>query len=179
MKAPRFFALAIAALMLPACAHKSRPLPTAPSVDLTRYAGKWYEIARLPNRFQRDDSRATAEYTLRPDQTVKVLNTELRPNGSTKSIEGSASAVPGSGNARLKVRFRGLAALVPVPSEGNYWIIAVEPDYSAALVGTPDRNYLWLLARSPNLNSKTRDRLVARARELGFPVEKLIPPSGR
>jgi apolipoprotein D and lipocalin family protein len=169
----------MAAALLADCAHENRPLPTAPKVDLARYAGKWFEVARLPNVFQRDDSRALAEYTPQPDGAVKVRNTELRPNGTTKAIEGTATAVPGSGNARLKVRFGGLAALAPVPAEGNYWIIAVEPDYSAALVGTPDRKYLWLLARSPQPNPKTRDRLIARARELGFAVERLIPPQRR
>lgn len=168
------FSLVALAVLFTGCARTSRPLPTAAKVDLARYAGRWFEIARLPNRFQRDDARATAEYTVQPDGSVKVLNTELRPDGRSKSIEGRAVAVAGSGNARLRVKFRGLAALAPAPAEGNYWIIHLEPDYSAALVGTPDRKFLWLLARSPNLAPGTQARLTAHAAALGYPVEKLL-----
>lgn len=167
------------AFIFTGCAHHTPPLPTAARVDLSRYAGRWFEVARLPNPFQRADAQATAEYTVLPDGRVKVLNTERRPDGRAKSIEGRAVAVPGSGNARLRVKFSGLAALAPVPAEGNYWIIQLEPDYSAALVGTPDRKYLWLLARSPQPNPKTRSRLITRARELGFAVDRLIPATAR
>ncbi len=162
------------AFIFTGCAHPARPLPTAAKVDLSRYAGRWFEVARLPNPFQRADARATAEYTVQPDGSVKVRNTELRPDGRAKSIEGRATAVPGSGNARLRVKFGGLAALAPLPAEGNYWIIQLEPDYSAALVGTPSRNYLWLLARSADLPAKTQTRLIQRATELGFPTGQLI-----
>lgn len=166
--------LALAALFSGCAQEAARPLPTASHVDLKRYSGQWYEIARLPNFFQRDDSSAIAEYTPNPDGSVRVRNTELRPNGTRKAIEGRADAVLGSEQARLKVRFGGLAGLAPVSKEGNYWIIEVAPDYSMALVGTPDRKYLWLLARSPKPNVAKRDHLIAKARSLGFPVDKLI-----
>lgn len=165
------------AIGVAACATKlqtRKPLPTASHVDLHRYAGKWNEIARLPNRFQRRDSLALAQYTLRPDGGVSVKNTEIHPDGSLKTIEGNAVPAAGSENARLKVRFGGLAALVPVPSDGNYWIIDVAPDYSVALVGTPDRKFLWLLARSPDLPRATRDRYLQKAKALGFPTERVI-----
>lgn len=168
-------ALAGAALLVQCKSARSYPpLPTAGQVDLARYAGLWHEVFRLPNSFQRNDSRAEARYTLKQDGTVKVVNTEFRPDGTTKTAEGSATAVPGSGNSRLKVRFGGLAALVPVPDEGNYWIIKLEPDYSAALVGTPDRKFLWLLARDRNLSSEKRAAWEAEARKQGFDTTKLV-----
>jgi apolipoprotein D and lipocalin family protein len=137
-------------------------------------AGKWYEVARLPNSFQRDDSTAVAEYSLNPDGTVGVRNTETRPDGSTKMATGTASAVPGSNQTRLRVKFSGLASLAPSPTEGNYWIIGLAPDYSVAVVGTPGRKYLWILAREAELPATTLDHWKAKAKELGFPVEKLI-----
>jgi len=82
--------------------------------------------------------------------------------------------VPGSGNARLRVRFGGLAALAPVPREGNYWIIALDADYRFAMVGTPDRRFLWILARDPCLPPDVLASLVARARCLGFDVDRLV-----
>ena len=176
MKASRLCPLV--PFVLAACSSPPhQPLPTVPIVDLKRYSGHWYEIARLPNRFQHDQSRATANYTLEPGGKVKVRNTEYRPDGHQKSIEGQAVPVEGSHNARLRVQFSGLASLAISPAEGNYWIIALEPDYSAALVGTPDRDYLWLLARSPNFPPASRDRLIQRAKALHCPVEKLIVAS--
>lgn len=168
-------ALLTAALLSQCKSAKNQPsLATAGQVDLARYAGHWHEIFRLPNSFQNDNSRAEAHYTLQAGGTVKVVNTEFRPDGTTKKAEGSATAVPDSGNSRLKVRFKGLAALAPVPDEGNYWIIKLEPDYSAALVGTPDRKYLWLLARDRNLNPQKRAAWEAEARKQGFDTSKLI-----
>jgi apolipoprotein D and lipocalin family protein len=170
---PRFFLL-LAVLVFAGCGTDNPPLPTVAQVDLSRYAGRWYEIARLPNFFQKDGARATADYTVQDDGSVKVRNTELRADGGQKAVEGRATAVEGSGNARLQVRFDGLAGLAPVAAEGNYWIIGLEPDYSVALVGTPDRKFLWLLARTPKLPASARDRHLARARELGFPTEKIL-----
>ena len=170
--------LAICILVLAGCEKSAAPLPTVASVDLTRYAGKWYEVARLPNSFQRDDSTATAEYTLNPDGTVGVRNTETRPDGSTKVATGKAEAVPGSNQTRLRVSFSGLASLAPNPKEGNYWIIGLEPDYSVAVVGTPGRKYLWILAREPQPSQAKIERWTAKARELGFPVERLIYRKG-
>ena len=98
------------------------PLPTVPHVDLSRYAGTWHEVARLPNWFQRACEQSRAEYTPCGDGSLRVKNTCLKAKGRSSSIEGIATPVPGSGNARLRVKFGGFAALVPVAAEGNYWI---------------------------------------------------------
>ena len=158
----------------------NRPLPTVRNVDLQRYAGTWHEIARLPNSFQRDHERARAEYTAQADGSVRVVNTAIRPDGSTREARGRAEAVPGTNNARLRVGFEGLAALAPSPKEGNYWIIALDDqDYKYAMVGTPDRKFLWILARPPKLDAATARSLVSRAQSLGYPTSQLLWHSRR
>lgn len=169
-------ALLALSLVLASCASP-RPLHTADQVNLSRYAGHWHEITRLPNTFQRDDSRATADYTTQQDGSVRVVNTEYRPDGTTRTATGRATVVKGSSGSRLRVKFEGLAALVPAAAEGNYWIIDLAPDYSAALVGTPDRKFLWLLSRSANMSPSTKERYLRRARAEGFDTTKLISPS--
>jgi apolipoprotein D and lipocalin family protein len=162
-------------LVLGGCATREHPpLRTAGTVDVARYMGRWYEITRLPNSFQRNDSHATADYTLVSNNTVHVVNTEYRPNDTTRTAEGQATLVPGSGGNRLKVRFKGLASLAPVSDDGNYWIIAVAPDYSVALVGTPDRKFLWLLARQPDLAPEVKQQYLDIARDEGFATERLL-----
>lgn len=151
------------------------PLPSVAKVDLKRYAGTWHEISRLPNRFQKTCVRSTAEYTPLPDGTVQVKNTCYKSKGRTSDITGTATPVPGSKNARLRVKFEGLAALAPVPEEGNYWIIDLDPQYRWAMVGTPDRQFLWILARQPQLPFPVYRQLKQKAKELGFDINRLIP----
>lgn len=167
-------------VLLPACrtaapAKPSAPLPVVAKVDLNRYAGSWHEVSRLPNFFQKSCVRSMAEYTPLPDGTVRVRNTCYKAKGRTSGITGTAVPVEGSGNAKLKVKFGGFAALAPVPEEGNYWIIALDPQYRWAMVGTPDRKYLWILARQPSLPFEVYRKLKQQAKELGFDTGKLLP----
>lgn len=148
-------------------------LPTQTSVDLKRYTGQWYEVFRLPNSFQKTGAKAQANYSLNPDGSIKVVNSQISQENKLSSIEGTATQVSGSNGSRLKVRFKGFASLAPVPSYGNYWILHVEPDYSAALVGTPDRKYLWMLARDPQSVSTKKVEYANKAKSLGFDTEKL------
>lgn len=166
--------LFLSILFVGCAARQPAPLRTARTVDLQRYGGRWFEIGRLSNWFQRDDSRATADYSVLGDGKVRVVNTEYRPDGTAKLARGEATAVPESGGSRLRVKFSGLAALAPVPREGNYWIIALAPDYSAALVGTPDRKFLWLLARRADLPPATRQHYLDLARREGFATKKVL-----
>ena len=177
MTRPLPFLLLAACLVVtmaaPPVATAREPLPTVPCVDLARYMGTWHEIARLPNLFQRGCVGATARYTLCRDGSVLVRNACRTSRGRCRTIEGRATAVSCSGNARLRVRFQGPARFVPVSRQGNYWIIALDDEYQWAMVGTPDRRFLWILARERSLPPKIERSLVARARQLGFDVDRL------
>ena len=166
-------AILLAAGILPAhAAGKQAPLQVVPSVDLTRYAGKWYEIARLPNRFQRDcASDTSATYTLRPDGKITVLNQCRQTDGRMKSARGTARLAGGKEpNSKLRVTFFW-------PFYGNYWIIDLEPDYRWAVVGEPDRKYFWILSREPQLDEALYNQIVERARNQGYDLSPLLRTS--
>jgi apolipoprotein D and lipocalin family protein len=156
----------------PAASHP--PLKTTPKVSSDRYLGKWYEVARLPQWFQKDCVSATADYSQNKDGTIGVLNTCIRADGTERSISGVAEPVDGPNN-RLRVKFPGsfFARLAPIPEEGNYWIIDVTPDYRYAVVGTPDRKFLWFLSRSPEVPQAQFDRMKAIAKKQGFDLGRL------
>ena len=151
-------------------------MTVVPKVDLARYAGKWYEIAKYPNRFQRGCAGATAEYILAPDgKSVEVVNRCMQegPGGTERSVRGKARVVDPDTNAKLSVTFFW-------PFSGDYWILALGPEYEYAVVGTPDRKYLWFLARTPTIEDGLYARLVEEARRQGFDparIEKSSPVS--
>lgn len=163
-------AILLAAGILPAhAAGKQTPMQVVPSVDLTRYAGKWYEIARLPNRFQRDcASDTSATYTLRPDGKITVLNQCRQSDGRLKSAKGTARvADPKGPSTKLKVTFFW-------PFSGNYWIIDLDPEYRWAVVGEPGRDYLWILSREPRLDEAQYQQIIERAKQQGYEVGRLM-----
>lgn len=139
------------------------PEPAKP-VDLQRYLGRWYEIARYDARFERNCEAATAEYTLRPDGLFRVLNTcrEGTPSGRFRSVVGKAKVVPGSGNAKLKVSFFGPFFL------GNYWVLDHSDSYEWSIVGEPSGRYLWILHRDAVPPDETVQTLFERVRQLGY-----------
>lgn len=152
------------------------PLSVVPSVDLTRYSGRWYEIARLPNRFEEKcASDVTAEYTLLSADKIKVVNQCRKKDGRVSNAEGAAKLADKRGaNSRLKVRFApGFLSFIPAVW-GDYQIIELAPDYSHALVGEPGRKYLWILSRTPRMDEETYKRLTERAAAEGFDVAKLV-----
>jgi apolipoprotein D and lipocalin family protein len=178
--APRWaaaVALAAAATMEPytARAQTRAPVRTVASVDLDRYAGDWFEIARFPNRFQRQcagDVRAS--YARRPDGRLDVVNRCRTADGETEA-RGVARIVDVQTFAKLKVRFAPTwLSWLPVVW-GDYWIIGLAPDYSWAVVGDPGRDYLWILARAPHLDDESVAAARAAARDNGFDVERLVP----
>jgi lipocalin/uncharacterized protein YbjT (DUF2867 family)/ligand-binding SRPBCC domain-containing protein len=170
-------ALAAAATLQPATARAQAPAPvrTVPLVDLDRYAGDWFEIARFPNRFQRrcvGDVRAS--YTRRPDGRFDVVNRCRTADGQTEA-RGVGRIVDERTFARLKVRFApAWLSWLPVVW-GDYWIIGLAADYSWAVVGDPGREYLWILARAPHLDDEPAAAARAVARASGFDVERLVP----
>ena len=135
-------------------------------VDLQKYLGKWYEIARLPAKFQEGCSETTATYTLLEDGNVSVLN-ECSRNGKVKKARGKAKVIDKKTNAKLKVTFFW-------PFYGNYWIIKLGDNYDYSVVGTPDRKYLWILSRTPQMDNKLLSELVEFVKSKGFSPENLI-----
>ena len=122
-----------------------------PSVELNRYVGGWYEIARIPNRFQRQCTRHTvALYGLRPDGRLSVLNQCIKQSGNVDQATGVAKVVDPVSRAKLKVSF--VSFLGWRPFWGDYWVIGLDDGYRWAVVGSPDRRYGWVLARSPQLD---------------------------
>jgi apolipoprotein D and lipocalin family protein len=159
------------------------PPPTQDWVDLARYTGRWYEIARLPNRFQDQCAGdVVATYTRRPDGRVTVLNECRGQDGQSTRAEGVARLADEKGPAsRLKVRFAP-AALSFLPFVwGDYWILELDRDYRHAVVGDPSRKYLWILSRSPEMDAATYESLAAAAGRLGFDTARLVrtPQSSR
>jgi len=147
---------------------------TVASVDLDRYLGDWFEIARYPNRFQSTcDGDATAAYARRSDGRIGVVNRCRAVNGRIIEARGVARVVDDRTSAKLKVRFAP-AVLSPLPFVwGDYWIIGLAADYSWAVVGSPDRRYLWILGRTPALDREALASSLAAARVNGFDVDRL------
>lgn len=149
---------------------------TASGVEVSRYMGKWHEIARLPAPFQRENETAIAEYALNEnDGTVSVRNVAVRPDGTERDIRGVARILNAPQNTKLDVRFdTWFGPLIPRSVVGNYWILHVDPHYQEAVVGSPSRRYLWILARDPKIRRERRDHLVRVAEERGYAVDRLI-----
>ena len=163
---------------LAACAtpgsQAGAPLATVPKVDLDRYAGRWHEVARTPNWFQRNCAAdVTAEYARRPDGTVAVVNSCRRADGSLDRAEGTARVVDPATNAKLEVAFAP-EALRWIPAVwGNYWVIELAPDYRYAIVGEPSRTYLWVLSRTPTLDEASWQAIDARIAAAGYDRAKV------
>lgn len=146
------------------------PLNVVDKLDVERYMGKWYEIARYPNSFQKADCVATtAEYTLRDDGRLRVVNRCWRGalDGPEESIEGVARVVDAHTNAKLKVRFFW-------PFEGDYWIIGLDPDYEWAVVGEPRRRFLWILSRTPAMRADVYADIVANLPDRLYDPDRLV-----
>jgi apolipoprotein D and lipocalin family protein len=166
---------ALALSVAPAATASAEPAPlaTVPSVDITRYAGLWYEIAAIPMWFQRNClGDTTARYTPNPDGTIAVLN-RCRTRDGTDEALGLARIVDTRSNARLEVSFFSILGWRPV--WGDYWIIALAPDYSWSVVGGPKRRYGWILARTPALDAATLAAIRQRLAALGYDPARFIP----
>ena len=148
--------------------EEAPPLRTVDYVDLSRYMGKWYEIASFPQWFQKNCVASSATYALRKDGKVDVLNQCLdkTPDGKLRTAKGKAWIVDDHSNAKLKVRFFW-------PFSGDYWIIDLGADYQYAVVGHPNRNYLWILNRSPRMDSAVYDGIIERLKKQRYDISRL------
>ena len=145
------------------------PLPVARYVDLSKYVGEWYEIARMPARFEKECYASKANYTLLEDGTVQVENTCHKewPNGKLKKATAKAYVIDPATNAKLKVQFFW-------PFKGDYWILEVGDQYEYAVVGEPSRKYMWILSRTPHLEKNVLQSILDKVNLQGFSTDKLI-----
>ena len=144
------------------------------AIDVQKYAGRWYEVARLPMYFQRNcASDVQAKYSLNADKTIKVRNQCLNKEGDLDVSEGVAYP-QNDGNSQLKVSFlpKGLR-WVPF-SKGDYWVLRIDEDYQVALVGGPSHRYLWLLSRTPDMDEAVIEDYLNTAKAQGYDLSKLI-----
>ena len=154
-----------------ASVERKSELEVVNAVDLSRYTGRWYEIARLPNRFEKKCADSvTANYTLRSDGKIEVVNRCRKANGEYTTAKGKAKIVDKKTNAKLKVTFFW-------PFYGDYWILDLGPNYEYAVVGAPDRDYLWILSRTPELDEQLYQQLLEKMAAQGFQTQKMIRTS--
>lgn len=162
-------AVIIIFILLPiACTKNYQPLAVVSSVDINRYAGTWYEIARLPNRFEKGLICVTATYTIRGDGRIDVLNQGIPETDRSKveKAKGIAKIPDAADPAKLKVSFFW-------PFSGDYWILDLDDAYQYVLIGEPSRQYLWILARQKQIEENVYRRLSEKAKTLGFDTSKL------
>ena len=154
--------------LLGGCGVQTQELTTVAQDDLQKYLGKWYEVARYPNSFQTGCTASTAEYALREDGKITVLNRcrDGSVDGPVREITGTARVADPQTNARLKASFFW-------PFEGNYYIIDLDPDYTWAVVGEPSRKTLWILSRTPSLDEATYQSILGRLPEKGYDPARL------
>lgn len=160
---------------------ENKALSTVRALDFSRYLGKWHEIAKFKNRFQRKCVRdALAEYSLGDQDSVTVRNQCTVADGTVEAVTGAARRVAPEDPARLKVRFApSWLSWLPM-FWGDYWVIGLAPDYRYAVVGEPSRQFLWILARATRLSQDDRMAIDMLLEEAGYEPHRLVetPQSG-
>lgn len=156
-------------LLLTISVLSAMEVKTVDYVDLNRYLGKWYEVGRYPNSFQKNCYQSTATYGLNKDGSISVYNECKKgsPDGVNKSIFGKALIVDKKSNSKLKVTFFW-------PFYGKYWIIDLDKDYRYAVVSEPKKKYLWILSRTPVLDPDLEKGIYARLESWGYQTDKII-----
>jgi apolipoprotein D and lipocalin family protein len=149
-------------------------MSTVSTVTLEQYTGTWYEIAKIPNRFQDHCATNTrAEYTLMDNGRLEVINSCVDKQGRLDQAQGIARIVDPATNAKLKVSFVQLFGFSLF--WGDYWIIGLAPDYSYAVIGTPDRRFGWILSRTPDLPEQATETAYAILRKNGYDTSAFKP----
>lgn len=149
------------------CSSKNPPLETVNKVDIQKYLGTWYEIARFEHRFEEGCKNVTANYSLKDNGDIKVINscTQIETGEKTQAT-GVAYAVDKT-NSKLKVSFFR-------PFYGDYWVLMLDEEYKYALVGSPNREYLWILSRTKTISEETKNSILAKLPALKFDASKFI-----
>lgn len=159
------FILSIFMLSLPLFAEDQ--LQVVSSIDINKYLGTWYEIARYPNGFQKACERSWVEYSLRDDGDIQVINKCIKFDGKISQIKGKAWVYDKETNAKLKVQFFW-------PFRANYWIIALGEDYEYAVVSEPKRKFLWILSRYKFIPEEQYQQILQGLTEKGFDISNLF-----
>ena len=170
-----FFSVCISVLSFSAYGQGSdATVKTIPSLDVQRYMGTWYEIAKYPNWFQKKCvSNTKAVYSARADGTLKVLNSCKTADGEVSEAEGTARQIGAKDSPKLEVRFApAWLSFIPMVW-GDYWVIDLDAQYQVAVVSDPRREYLWILSRTPQLDKKTYEDVLQRIQNQQFDVRKL------
>ncbi|HER07922.1 MAG TPA: lipocalin [Bacteroides sp.] len=142
---------------------------TVKDVDIYKYLGRWYEIARFPHSFEKGLEGVTAEYSFRKDGKIRVINSGYKDslNGERSRIEGKAKIPDKSQPGRLKVSFF-------LFFYGDYFILELDPEYRWAMIGSSSPKYFWILSRTPQMDEETYRMLLDRARERGYDLDQLV-----
>ena len=150
------------------------PLNTIAALDVQRYMGTWYEVAKYPNKFQKKCLAETrADYSLQPEGTIKVTNRCKKADGGVDEAIGEARQIGMATSPKLQVRFAPVwLARIPLVW-GNYWVIDLDPGYQLVAVSEPKREFLWVLSRAPTVNPEAYNALLARLKTQGFELERL------
>lgn len=150
----------------PVYRQSHQPL-TVETIDQQRYLGLWHEQARLPNGFEEGCQRATAEYGLRADGLISVVNTCFEANGEQRVARGRARPAGAPGEGKLEVSFFG-------PFWADYWVLDRSEDYAWSIVGEPEGRYLWVLTRDQTITPQQRTAFEQRIQELGYRPDDLL-----
>jgi len=173
MKKMFIYSLILLPLMFISCKtmdpNNMKPLETVDFVDIDRYIGEWYEIARYEHRFQKGCVGSKATYTMRDDGKISVVNEcfDKSSSGKLRSAKGKAWVVDKQSNAKLKVSFFW-------PFAGDYWVIDLGENYEYAVVGHPDRKYLWVLSRTPEMDENVYQAILDRLQKQEYDTSKLF-----
>ena len=157
--------------LLCSCAKKNNELPTVTQLNVSKYAGKWHEIGRLPTPFQRNMIAAKATYGVLRDGSLSVKNEGLKENGKYSSINGRATTPDPSEPGKLKVRFNKFPVNL---FQGDYWVLSIDKNYTYATVGSPTMRYLWLLSKDPNAQKGDFSAQLKNAQESGFSIDQIF-----
>ncbi|QQS37302.1 MAG: lipocalin family protein [Ignavibacteriales bacterium] len=168
-----FILLLVISCNLNSLPQDKKTVQTVKYVDLKKYVGLWYEISKIPNRFQKQCiSNATAKYILDEDGDIKVVNSCVDDENEMDIAEGVAKVVDKKSNAKLEVSFVSFLGIRPF--WGDYWIIGLDDNYNWAVVGTPDRKYGWVLSRTPELADEILLHINNILKENGYKPESFV-----
>lgn len=160
----KLFNLSVLLYMLTGCNKPTVDNSVINDFDFNRFLGNWYEIARFDHRFERGMEHTMANYALREDGKIDVLNTGIKSDKASKA-KGVAKLTDTP--ALLRVSFWG-------PFYSDYRILLLDENYEYALIGSGSDNYLWLLSRTPQISAETKDKILAEAQRRGYDTERLI-----